>query len=256
MGYLIDHPRLLFPGCFLAMFLAARFGVWLRSRYRLLAAEDHETISLVLSATLTLLGLIIGFTFSMATTRYDERKQYEEQEANAIGTEYVRLDLLPAAQAAGAKPLLATYLDQRIRWYQLRYGPELDKVNQTTTTLQNQLWLAVRPQAGAQPTPLTALVIGGMNDVLNSQGYTQAAWTNRLPFSAWVLMFLIALFSNGLMGCSKEPSPAGNLLLAVLPLIVAVALFLVADMDTPRAGRILVRPQNLISLSQSMPAFQ
>jgi hypothetical protein len=64
-------------------------------------AEDlREDFSVILSATLTLLGLLIGFSFSMAISRYDERKNYEEAEANAIGTEYVRADLLPAADAA------------------------------------------------------------------------------------------------------------------------------------------------------------
>ena len=60
----------------------------------------REDFGFILAATLTLLGLIIGFSFSMATSRYDQRKNYEEAEANAIGTEYVRADLLPAADAA------------------------------------------------------------------------------------------------------------------------------------------------------------
>ena len=73
-----------------------------------------------MAATLTLLGLIIGFSFSMAISRYDQRKNYEEAEANAIGTEYVRADLLPAADAERMHGLLRNYLDQRVLFYQTR----------------------------------------------------------------------------------------------------------------------------------------
>ena len=73
-----------------------------------------DDFGLILAATLTLLALIIGFSFSMATARYDQRKNYEEQEANAIGTEYVRADLLSPVEAAKVRSLLGSYLDQRV----------------------------------------------------------------------------------------------------------------------------------------------
>jgi hypothetical protein len=65
-----------------------------------LEEDIREDFGVIQTATLTLLGLIIGFTFSMAVGRYEQRKNYEEAEANAIGTEYVRADLLPGADAA------------------------------------------------------------------------------------------------------------------------------------------------------------
>src|SRR5215475_7876194 len=86
----------------------ALLGAYFRSR-RPLKDDDREEFSFVQAATLTLLGLIIGFTFSMAIGRYDQRKNLEEEEANAIGTEYVRADLLPAADAANVRNLLTNY---------------------------------------------------------------------------------------------------------------------------------------------------
>ena len=80
---------------FIALWLSARIGWSFRRRQGTLDAELREDFGFILAATLTLLGLIIGFSFSMATSRYDQRKNYEEAEANAIGTEYVRADLLP-----------------------------------------------------------------------------------------------------------------------------------------------------------------
>src|SRR5208282_5602357 len=133
---------------------------------------------LVLAASLTLLGLIIGFSFSMAVTRYDQRKNYEEAEANAIGTEYLRADLLPAANAAKVRVLLREYLDQRILFYQSRDERRLREIDVSTARLQTELWSAVQATAAAVPTPIVALAVAGMNDVLNSQGYTQAAWWN------------------------------------------------------------------------------
>src|SRR5208282_5684285 len=109
---------------------------------------------LVLAASLTLLGLIIGFSFSMAVSRYDLRKNYEEAEANAIGTEYLRADLLPAADAANVRALLRSYLDQRILFYENRDAQQLRQINATTADLQAQLWSAVRSPAGSQPTPV------------------------------------------------------------------------------------------------------
>ena len=82
----------------------------------------REDFGVVQAATLTLLGLIIGFSFSMATTRYDLRKTYEEAEANAIGTEYVRAGLVPGANGAKVRALLKKYLDLRILFYRARDG--------------------------------------------------------------------------------------------------------------------------------------
>ena len=65
------------------------------------------------NATLTLLALLIGFSFSMAISLYDQRKNYEEAEANAIGTEFGRADLLPAGDSAKVRDLLRKYLDRR-----------------------------------------------------------------------------------------------------------------------------------------------
>ncbi len=253
MVYMINHPRVLALLCLSVMWLMARLGLWVRGRLHPANDLDKDNLTLVVSATLTLLGLIIGFTFSMASTRYDQRRLYEEAEANAIGTEYLRVDLLPAADAAAAKHLLHAYLDRRIAFYDSGYGAELSTINQQTAALQNQLWQSIQAQAAARPNPVTALVVSGMNDVLNSQGYTQFAWWNRIPNSAWGLMIVIAAFANLLVGYGTRRSPAGSLLLLVVPLIVSISFFLISDIDSPRGGFIRVPPLDLISLSQSLP---
>jgi len=87
---------------------------------------------------------------------------------------------------------------------------------------------------------------------LNSQGYTQAAWWNRIPAAAWALMAAIAICSSWLVGYGSHNSREGARLLLVLPLVVSIAFMLIADIDAPRHGLIKVMPQNLISLSESL----
>ena len=89
-----------------------------------------------------------------------------------------------------------------------------------------------------------------MNDVLNTQGYTQAAWLNRIPTAAWFLMAALGVGCNLLIGYGERKK--NRFLLLVLPLAVSVSFFLVADIDSPRRGLISVAPQNLLSLSQSL----
>jgi hypothetical protein len=246
---LMNFPLIVFVLSLGLLYLAAWFGSR-RKRQSPLPEEERGDFDLVLSATLTLLGLLIGFTFSMAISRYDQRKNYEEAEANAIGTEYVRADLLPAADGAKVRDLLKRYLDQRVLFYTTRNPWELAKVNAATSELQNDLWSAVRPDAAAQPNPITALVVSGMNDVLNSQGYTQSAWWNRIPIAAWVLMAAIAIGANLLIGDGTRWTDWR--LLLIVPLAVSLSFFLISDIDSPRGGAIRVAPRNLLSLSHSL----
>jgi hypothetical protein len=243
----LNNPFLIFGITFVVLWLAALLGGRLRERRRALLDEDiRADFSVVQAATLTLLGLIIGFSFSMATGRYDLRKSYEEAEANAIGTEYVRADLLPPDEASRVKTLLREYTDLRVRFYRSPPGEVVNQIRADTGKIQDQLWTAASASANATPTPLRALVVSGMNDVLNSEGYTQAAWWNRIPVGAWALMFAIALFCNWLVGFGTKRLDAK--LLMVLPVVVGVAFFLIADIDSPRGGVIRVVPQNLIRL--------
>jgi hypothetical protein len=245
----MNSPWLVFLLVLIVQWLSAQAGDLVRKKFPF-KEEERDDFTVVVGAMLTLLGLLIGFAFSMAVTRYDLRKNYEEAEANAIGTEYVRADLLPAQNAALVRELLKKYLDQRILFYETRGQRELDKVNADTAGLQNQLWAAVRSPATTQPTPITALAVAGMNDVLNSQGYTQAAWWNRIPTTAWFLMTAIAICCNLLLGYSARHTERS--LSVILPLAVSLSFLLISDIDSPRRGAIRVVPQNLVSLAQSL----
>jgi len=251
MPPLRDHPVLVFVVSLAAMWLSAQIGAFLRRRLDGTAEEQHD-FDTVLAATLTLLGLIIGFSFSMAINRYDQRKNCEAEEANAIGTEQVRIGLLPEATAKRAGDLLRSYIRERLLYYQTRDPRQLEQIGARTADLQTEMWSVVGAAAAASPTPVSALAVAGMNDVLNSEGYTQAAWWNRLPDPVWGLMGAIAIFCNLLIGYGARRR--GVLLFLILPLALSISFFLIADIDSPRGGLILVHPRNLERLLQSPPS--
>jgi hypothetical protein len=254
MQTLTDSPIYVFGLSLALLWFSAWTGAYVRKRRRQpVKDEERQDYSVVEGATLTLLGLIIGFSFSMAISRYDQRKDYEEAEANAIGTEYLRADLMPAADAARVHTLLREYLDQRILFYNTRNASRLLQVNADTARLQANLWSAVRGPTLAQPSMMSSLILSGMNDVLNSQGYTQAAWWNRIPRAAWALMAAIGICCNLLIGYGSRRIEARPILFVVTPLVVSISFFLIADIDSPRGGVIRVAPQNLVSLAQSLP---
>jgi hypothetical protein len=146
--------------------------------------------------------------------------------------------------------MLRAYLKQRMFFYTTRDSQQRREIDTRTTALQNDLWSGVRDRVAAQPTPPMALVVSGMNDVLNSQGYTQAAWWYRIPTQAWNLMALIAFACNLLIGYgARRRHP---FLLLIVPLAVSMSFFLIADIDSPIGGLIQVRPQNLMSLDASL----
>jgi len=247
---IIDNPFVVFGLSLCAQWGAAYAGDVLRRTVRPIAPEERHDFDILLTASLTLLALIIGFSFSMAVSRYDLRKNYEEVEANAIGTEYVRADLLPAEAATKVRELLKKYLDQRVAFFVATSRLAASQTAAETAQLQNALWSTVAAVAAEQPTPIVTLVVSGMNDVLNAQGYTQAAWWNRIPASAWVMMGLIAIFSNLLLGYREQKT--AFLVLLIVPLIVSIAFFLIADLDSPHGGIIRVTPYNLLAVSQLM----
>ncbi|MBI3198350.1 MAG: hypothetical protein HYZ40_12765 [Rhodospirillales bacterium] len=252
MHFVTTHPSAVFVLSFLALWAATAIGAAFKKR-RPLDENLRQDFNLILASTLTLLGLLIGFSFSMASTRYDQRKTYEEAEANAIGTEYLRADLLPADAAARARTLLKQYAELRVRFYTADEA-DVARINAETARLQKELWSAVLPPPSPPGPPhgaTTVLTVAGMNDVLNAQGYTQAAWWNRIPTSAGLLMVVIAFACNGLLGYSLRSASERSKLLLVLPLVVAIAFALITDIDTPRHGLIRVVPQNLNALLAS-----
>ena len=153
--------------------------------------DEHEFFSVVQAATLTLLGLIIGFSFSMAISRYDQRKNYEEAEANAIGTEYVRADLLPAGDAAAVRAKLRKYPDLRIEFYRTRNHASFAR--SMPIPLNCSLRCGRRcSSAGATDAPDRARRCGHERRA-ELAGLYPGGMVEPHPISAWGLMVVMAV---------------------------------------------------------------
>jgi hypothetical protein len=253
MSRLVDQPFTMFLVSLIVLCACAWFGAMVLARYIPRGQEAREDLRIILAACLTLLGLILGFSFSMAVNRYDLRKGYEAAEATAIGTEYARADLLPPADAQRIRQLLNSYLTLRVLFFTNREPNRVQQLNEQAAALQGQLWSAAKAPAVAQPNPLTALVVSGMNAVVNAQGDTQAAWWNRIPTEAWALMVVIAILCNVMLGFSSAELKRRGSLFVLLPLVTAIAFFLIADIDSPAGGGLIhVAPQNLLHLQQQL----
>ena len=188
----------------------------------------------------------------MAINRHDQREIFEEGEANAIGTEFLRADLLPPKAAAATKDLLLQYTDQRILFYSRQSPEKIEEIRNKTDQLQNALWNEILPTVRTQHTASIALVAAGMNDVLNSQGYVQAAWWNRIPLTAWELMAAIAICANLLVGFGARNFEKNIGLFMIFPFVIAVSFFLIADIDSPRGGVIRIEARNLVALKNNL----
>src|SRR6516165_6485765 len=105
--------------------------------------EQRPEFDVLRTAALTLLGLLIGFSFAMAVSRYDQRKNLEEAEANSIGTEYLRADLLPAQDAARVRDLLRRYIDLRISYYETKDQRRVREIDADTAKVQADMWSVV-----------------------------------------------------------------------------------------------------------------
>jgi len=246
----MNYPLLVSVLALALLVVAARVGDARSKRKEGVPEEDQRVdYGPLVGATLTLLFFITGFAFMMAVGRYDLRKACEQNEAIAIRTQYSRADLLAPADAAKVRALLRKYLDQRISFYSTRSDSgRASEISTETARLQAELWSTLRPALAAVPPPLMGVLVTGMDDVTNAQRSSQAAWLNRIPFTAWILMTAIGIGCCWLI--ANRARRTDWLAFMIVPIAVSVSFFLIADLDSPGGGLIRVAPVNLTSLSQ------
>lgn len=248
-------------GLFLAAGLCAwlaleggyRFGRWRHAR----AAEEKDApVGAMVGAILGLLAFMLGFTFSMAASRHDARRQAVLDEANAIGTTWLRARLLPQPQQAKVARLLREYVDVRLR--SVEKG-QAAKCIARSEELQDQLWS--QATTAAEKTPgsiMTGLFIQSLNEVIDRHAQRLFVGArSRIPVSIWYLLLALALvgmaavgYQAGLSATRRSP--------AMLLLVVAFAavLLLIADLDRPQEGFLKVGQEALVDLQRSINAAQ
>jgi hypothetical protein len=249
---MIDHEFIVGPVTLTVLWAAAQIGAYIRRTQRKLEQDDLADLAIVVTASLTLVGLIVGFTFSMAVTRYNQRKDCEAAEANAVRTEYLRASLLPADEGSKLRQLLKTYLNSRVQFYLIEEPAELRRIELATAQTLMKAWSLLQPRAAAQQTAITAMPVAGVTEIWNTEGATRAAWSNRIPVAGWFLMGSVGMCCNFLVGFTSRRHEARRKRLLVLPVLLGLSFLLIADIDSPRKGAIVVHPQNLERLAAAL----
>jgi hypothetical protein len=206
-------------------------------------------------AVFALLGLLIAFTFSSAASRFDERRKLIVEEANDIGTAYLRLNLLPPDAASHMRDLFREYLDVRLATY--RALPDIDAAKAglaRTAELQQQIWSeALAGSANSQPaTMLLTPSLNNMFDIVTTR--TRAAFTHP-PMAIFGLLYVLALLGGALAGYATARSKHRDWMhMTIFALTLAGAVYVIVDLEYPRLGFIRVDEfdQPLVELRDSM----
>lgn len=250
MSYLLDHPYQLFVVMAALLPIAAEVGLQLSS---ILAGapEDRSGFSTIYGGILGLLGLILGFTFAMALGNYEVRQQLVIDEANAIGTTWLRAEMIPAPYRDVIEKQLREYVSARLDFYSAGIDQHrLQAALLRSANLQRSLWSQATGLAHDQPTPITALFVQSLNEMIDIEAKRLGALEKRIPGSVWVVLVAVSATGSVMTG-TLFPRRTSTVFLLV-PIVLALVMTLIADLDTSRRGLIQVSQESLVRVSKTM----
>jgi hypothetical protein len=235
----------------LLVLLAVECGYRLGKRAGGGQEEKDTPLGEMVAATLGLLAFLLAFTFGLAASRYDTRRQLLLDEANAIGTTYLRAAMLPERRD-DIRSLLKQYVDIRLDAARTH---DLPSVLQRSDAVQQQLWSHAVAIAQRSPSSIvTGLFVQSLNELIDLHAKRlTASVRNRIPLAIWIsvygvtiLSFVVLGYHAGMVRTRRSP--------AVLPVAVtfAVVIWLIADLDRPQEGTLTVSQQALVDLRRSM----
>lgn len=241
-------------GTLLIFLLSMGLGFWLGDRHRKESEQDPH-INTIQAATLGLLGLLMAFTFSMAADRYASRRRVVVDEANAIGTAYLRADLLPEPNRTQVKDLLREYVDVRVEFMNAGIDPvKFQQATDRTLQLEGELWQqAVAASANDPRSVPTGLFVQSLNEVIDLQDTRMALIKNRVPEVIIDLIFISAMITIGLIGYAVGLTHKRNLIPTLMMIVLITIIFaVIIDLDRPRRGLIRVSQESMIQLQESI----
>ena len=218
--------------------------------------EKESTANAFVGTVLGLVAFILAFTFGIVTNRYDDRKALVLEEANAIGTAYLRTDFLPAADRGKTKKLFREYLDSRIGAVLSRDMERIHVLLADSARLQEELWdIAVANSATDEGSEFTALYIDSLNSVLDVHAKRVAVgFQARVPVGIWAVLYVLVFL--GMFGVGYQLGISGSRtrswMTPVLAVSFSLVLLLIASLDRPTNSFITVSQQPLVDLRASM----
>lgn len=215
-------------------------------------AKGH--INGIQGSILGILALLLGFTLSMSLQRFDARSEAVVDEANAIGTAYLRAQLLPPGQRDEVQKLMRAYLDTRVEASLVEHRGQ-SALSVKAMRQQAELWDQARQVAETHPGPITALFITALNETIDSFGKREAALDRHVPEVVLLFLYVTFLMAGGIVGYTSgvaghRPSPVSYIMVA----LIVVLVFVIIDLDRPRRGLIEVDQRSLVELRQALSA--
>jgi hypothetical protein len=237
----------------LALESGYRLGWWRRSHVK---DEKEQPVGAMVASILGLVALVLGFTFSLAASRFDARRIGVLEEANAIGTTYLRARLLPQPQRAEVARLLREYADVRGR------GTEAGKTERAlarSEEIHELLWAQAAAAAEQDSgSVMTGVFVQSLNEVIDLHAKRVFFGIHsRIPLVIWLGLFGLAMLGLAAVGyqsalCATRRSPV----MFALVLTFSVVLLLIADLDRGQEGLLRISQQSLLDVQRSMQATQ
>lgn len=244
----------LFAGIVVLVLLAIEGGRWLGHRRAVRSEREKDApIGAMVGSTLGLLAFMLAFTFGMASARYDVRKSLVLDEANAVGTTYLRAAMLPDRNGE-IRSLLREYVDARLAAVQT--GKVVENI-QRSEEIQQQLWREATAVAQQHPGSIVVgLFVQSLNDVIDLHAKrVTAGLRNRIPGTIWLGLFVLAVLSLGAMGYHAGlTSPSRSLAVLAVAFAFSAVIGLIVDLDRPQEGLLTVSQQALIDVQEAMGA--
>jgi hypothetical protein len=216
--------------------LAWRIGT-ARGRKKSEADKDSSTVR---SAVLALLGLLLGFSFAVAAARHEARRELLVEEANSIGTTARRAQLLPAPHGDNVVQLLRKYVPLRIEAHrEAQFSDQFATTRKRSAELQDLMWAEAVAAAAERPSPITASFISSLNETIDLEG-------KRI---------LLCVTGCGLWLVSYQAGISGRHSILdrfAFPILVAIVIVLITDIDTPRGGLISLDERPLLELNETL----
>ncbi len=242
---------LVLGGLILAMLLASEVGFRAGCRSKM-GADDRSQVGVLQGAMLGLLGLLLGFAFSGATSRFMERQQVIVGEANAIGTAFLRADLLPEATAAELRTHLRAYADKRIELFRETGLSESRQLHAELAGMHAKLWEAGRAGVAAKPE-VTMAVLPPINEVIDLLGTRNAMTRLHMPWSVVAVLVAAAAIAMGTIGYGSGLVKRRPRALAMsFAALIGIVMWVTMDLDYPRVGLIQLSEQPLVDAREAM----
>jgi cellobiose-specific phosphotransferase system component IIC len=243
---------IIFCGFLVLMLAATEAGFRLGRRSAENTADKTKSIvSTVEAAILGVLGLLLGFTMSMAVSRFEARKQLVLNEANAIGTSCLRTELLPTAEGSEIASVLRQYIDVRVQYGSTGVDQrQLQSLRTQTARLQSEFWTRAVAYEQRDPNPVrVGLLLQSLNEAIDLESARRMAFQNHVPQSVIYVNGIMGILAAMLVGYAFGLNGRRQIFsMCMLTLAITLVLALVVDLDRPRAGFIRVSQQPMTDL--------